>query len=36
MTPFPLKIVTPDGLAYDGTAEELVATYLDMLTELKN
>lgn len=24
MTPFPLKIVTPDGLAYDGTAEELV------------
>ena len=24
MTPFPLKIVTPDGLKYDGQAEELV------------
>lgn len=24
MTPFPLKIVTPDGLLYDGEAEELV------------
>ena len=24
MTPFPLKIVTPDGLRYDGQAEELV------------
>ena len=24
MTPFPLKIVTPDGLAYDGQAEELI------------
>ena len=24
MTPFPLKIVTPDGLIYDGQAEELV------------
>lgn len=24
MTPFPLKIVTPDGLMYDGEAEELV------------
>ena len=24
MTPFPLKIVTPDGLEYDGQAEELV------------
>ena len=24
MTSFPLKIVTPDGLAYDGTAEEVV------------
>lgn len=24
MTPFPLKIVTPDGLVYDGPAEELV------------
>lgn len=24
MTPFALKIVTPDGLAYDGMAEELV------------
>lgn len=24
MNSFPLKIVTPDGLAYDGTAEELI------------
>ena len=24
MTPFQLKIVTPDGLIYDGTAEELI------------
>ena len=24
MTPFHLKIVTPDGLAYDGIAEELI------------
>lgn len=24
MTPFPLKIVTPDGLIYDGQAEELI------------
>lgn len=24
MTPFPLKIVTPDGLIYDGQAEEVV------------
>ena len=24
MTPFALKIVTPDGLAYDGQAEELI------------
>ena len=24
MTPFPLKIVTPDGLVYDGPAEALV------------
>ena len=24
MTAFPLKIVTPDGIAYDGTAEELI------------
>ena len=24
MTPFPLKIVTPDGLHYDGQVEELV------------
>ncbi len=24
MTPFPLKIVTPDGIKYDGQAEELV------------
>ena len=24
MTPFPLKIVTPDGLIFDGQAEELV------------
>ena len=24
MTSFPLKIVTPDGIAYDGTAEELI------------
>ena len=24
MTPFPLKIVTPDGLQYDGMAEELI------------
>ncbi len=24
MTPFPLRIVTPDGLIYDGQAEELV------------
>lgn len=24
MTPFPLKIVTPDGLVYDGPVEELV------------
>ena len=24
MTPFPLKIVTPDGLAYDGPAEEVI------------
>ena len=24
MTPFALKIVTPDGVQYDGTAEELV------------
>ena len=24
MTPFPLKIVTPDGLMYDGMAEELI------------
>ena len=24
MTPFPLKIVTPDGLIYDGEAEEVV------------
>ena len=32
MTPFQLKIVTPDGLAYDGQAEELVvrATTGDM------
>ena len=24
MTPFPLKIVTPDGLQYEGMAEELI------------
>lgn len=24
MTPFPLKIVTPDGIRYDGQAEELI------------
>ena len=24
MTPFPLKIVTPDGLVFDGQAEELI------------
>lgn len=24
MTPFPLKIVTPDGIAYDGQSEELI------------
>ena len=24
MTPFPLKIVTPDGIKYDGQAEELI------------
>lgn len=24
MTPFPLKIVTPDGLVYDGEAEEIL------------
>lgn len=24
MTPFPLKIVTPDGVRYDGEAEEIV------------
>ena len=24
MTPFPLKIVTPDGVCFDGQAEELV------------
>ena len=24
MTPFPLKIVTPDGLLYDGQAEKLI------------
>ena len=24
MTAFPLKIVTPDGIAYDGAAEELI------------
>lgn len=24
MTPFPLKIVSPDGLQYDGMAEELI------------
>ena len=32
MTPFALKIVTPDGLAYDGMAEELIvrATTGDM------
>ena len=24
MTPFPLKIVTPDGLAYEGQAEEVI------------
>ena len=24
MTPFPLKIVTPDGMRYDGSAEELI------------
>ena len=24
MTPFPLRIVTPDGIKYDGQAEELV------------
>ena len=24
MTTFPLKIVTPDGVAFDGTAEELI------------
>ena len=24
MTPFPLKIVTPDGLEFDGQAEELI------------
>ena len=32
MTPFALKIVTPDGLAYDGQAEELIirATTGDM------
>jgi F-type H+-transporting ATPase subunit epsilon len=24
MTPFPLKIVTPDGLLFDGEAEELI------------
>ena len=24
MTPFQLKIVTPDGMKYDGTAEELI------------
>ena len=32
MTPFPLKIVTPDGLIYDGMAQELIvrATTGDM------
>ena len=32
MTPFPLKIVTPDGLQFDGQAEELIvrATTGDM------
>ena len=32
MTPFPLKIVTPDGLLFDGQAEELIvrATTGDM------
>ena len=32
MTPFPLKIVTPDGLIYDGQAEKLIirATTGDM------
>ena len=24
MTPFPLKIVTPDGLLFDGMAEQLI------------
>ena len=28
MTPFQLKIVTPDGLAYDGQAEEVVVRTL--------
>ena len=28
MTSFPLKIVTPDGLAYDGQAEEVVVRTL--------
>ena len=27
MTPFTLKIVTPDGLIYDGTAEEVVEKF---------
>ena len=29
MTPFELKIVTPDGLKYDGTAEELIVRTVD-------
>ena len=29
MTPFELKIVTPDGLKYDGMAEELVVRTID-------
>ena len=29
MTPFPLKIVTPDGIRFDGQAEELVVRTVD-------
>ena len=29
MTPFELKIVTPDGLKYDGMAEELIVRTTD-------
>ena len=29
MNPFPLKIVTPDGLQFDGQAEELIVRTID-------